>query len=206
VPAATPPARSGRSPPGRRLIGGHLNGHHVGRADGSLKEPTSSLRVAPTGHEHFDHLPELVDRAVHLPPLAGDLHLGLVHEPAVANGVPARSGSLGQQRCEPLHPPVDRHVVDLHAPFGEEFLDVAVGQAEARYQRTARTITSDGKRNAVKADRGTGVARGRRVLMPAVWLLEGGHRGCNSALWPPYATVIPRPPSASADSDAFCAS
>jgi hypothetical protein len=27
-----------------------------------------------------------------------------------------------------------------------------------------------------------------------------------SLRWPPYATVILRPPSASADSDAFCAS
>ena len=40
-------------------------------------------------------------------------------------------GSLGQQRSEALDPPVDGDVVDLDAAFGEEFLDVAVGQTEA---------------------------------------------------------------------------
>jgi hypothetical protein len=29
--------------------------------------------------------------------------------------VPGESGGIGQQRREPLHPPVDRHVVDLDA-------------------------------------------------------------------------------------------
>jgi hypothetical protein len=43
----------------------------------------------------------------------------------------AGPGSLGEQRREPLHPPVDGDVVDLDAAFGEEFLDVAVGQTEA---------------------------------------------------------------------------
>jgi hypothetical protein len=43
----------------------------------------------------------------------------------------AGAGGVGQQRREPLDPPVDRDVVDFDAPLGEEFLDVAVGQAEA---------------------------------------------------------------------------
>jgi hypothetical protein len=43
----------------------------------------------------------------------------------------AGPGSLGQQRREPLDPPVDSDVVDLDTAFGEEFLDVAVGQTEA---------------------------------------------------------------------------
>jgi hypothetical protein len=74
--------------------------------DGQLVVPALNVldQGMPCDHdsEHVDHLPELVDRAVYIPPLAGDLHLGLVHEPAVADGVPARSGSLGQQRREPL--------------------------------------------------------------------------------------------------------
>jgi hypothetical protein len=45
-------------------------------------------------------------------------------------------------------------VVDLNAAFGEELFDVAVGQAEARYQRTASTITSGGKRKPAKLERG----------------------------------------------------
>jgi hypothetical protein len=43
-------------------------------------------------------------------------------------------------------------VVDLDATLGEEFLNVAVGQPKRRYQRTASTITADGKRKRAKAE------------------------------------------------------
>jgi hypothetical protein len=33
--------------------------------------------------------------------------------------MPAWSSGLGQQRREPLHPPVDRHVVNFDAAFGQ---------------------------------------------------------------------------------------
>jgi hypothetical protein len=49
----------------------------------------------------FDELAELVDRSIHIPPAAGDLHVGLIHPPAVTHGMP---GGLGQQGREPLHP------------------------------------------------------------------------------------------------------
>jgi hypothetical protein len=42
-------------------------------------------------------------------------------------------------------------------------------------------MTSGGKQKPAKAERALGAGRGRRVLMPAVWLLEGGHRERNSA-------------------------
>jgi hypothetical protein len=51
----------------------------------------------------------------------------------------------------------------------------------ATVPRTATTMTSDGKRKPAKADRGTGAERGRRVLMPAVLPLQGGHSERNSA-------------------------
>jgi hypothetical protein len=37
-------------------------------------------------------------------------------------------------------------VVDLDASFRQEFLDIPVGQAERKYQRTARMMTSGGNR------------------------------------------------------------
>jgi len=74
-----------------------------------------SACVAAGRHEHVDDLPELVDRPVDVAPPAGHPDVGLVHEPAVADGVPARPGSLGQQRCEPLDPAVDGDVIDLDA-------------------------------------------------------------------------------------------
>jgi hypothetical protein len=56
----------------------------------------------------------------------------LVDLPTIPNPMPAGPGSLSQQRREPLHPSVDADVVDLDAALGEEFLDVAVGEAEAQ--------------------------------------------------------------------------
>jgi hypothetical protein len=50
--------------------------------------------------------------------------------PAIADDVLAGSGSLCELRCEPLHPPVDRDVVDLDAAFRQELLHVAVRQTE----------------------------------------------------------------------------
>jgi hypothetical protein len=100
---------------------------------------------------------ELVDCPVHRPPLPGDLHIGLVCLPAVADGVAAGPGGLGQQRREPLNPPIDGDVVDLDPVFDQELFHVTVGQAKRRYQRTASTITSGGKRKLAKADRGTGI-------------------------------------------------
>jgi hypothetical protein len=130
--------------------------------------------------EDVDDLAELVDRPVHIPPTAGDLHVGLVDPPATAHGVPARAGGLGQQWREPLHPAVDGDVVDLDPTLGEELLDVAVGQPEAQIQRIASTITSGGKRKPAKADRETGPGGGRRVLIPGVSVLKHDPRRCNS--------------------------
>jgi hypothetical protein len=39
---------------------------------------------------------ELVDRAVDVAPAPSHLHIGLVHLPAVADGVPAGPGSVGE--------------------------------------------------------------------------------------------------------------
>jgi transposase IS116/IS110/IS902 family protein len=116
----------------RRSVGDHLNGRHLGRADGLLEEPAGGLGVSVSGDEHVDDLAELVDRAVDIAPPAGDLHIGLVHEPAVPDQVAAWPCGVGQQRREPLHPPVDGDVVDLDAALGQQLLDVAVGEAEAQ--------------------------------------------------------------------------
>jgi hypothetical protein len=75
--------------------------------------------ITPRGDEHVDDLPELIDRTVHIPPSSSDLHVGLVHEPAISYSVPAGAGSLCQQRREPLHPSVDGDVVDLDPAFSQ---------------------------------------------------------------------------------------
>jgi hypothetical protein len=50
----------------------------------------------------------------------------------MTGGVPGWASSLNELGCEGLHPPVDRDVIDLDAALGEQFLDVAVGQAVAQ--------------------------------------------------------------------------
>jgi hypothetical protein len=77
------------------LVGDDLHWDNRRRADGPLEEAVGGLRVATRGDEHVDDLPDLIDRAVHIAPPAGHLHVGLVHEPALANGVPAGPGGLG---------------------------------------------------------------------------------------------------------------
>jgi hypothetical protein len=37
--------------------------------------------------------------------------------------MPGEPGGVGEQQGEPLHPAVDRHVVDLDPAFGEQLLD-----------------------------------------------------------------------------------
>src|SRR4029450_5548523 len=56
----------------------------------------------------------------------------LADVPPAARRVSGDAGGLGQQWGEPLDPAVDRDVVDLDAAFGEQFFDVAVGQAVAQ--------------------------------------------------------------------------
>ena len=116
----------------RRLVGGDLHRRDLGRADGLLKKPASRHGVPAGGDEYVDDLAELVDRSVDVAPVASHLHVGLVDLPAIADAVAAWPSGIGQQWREPLHPAVDGHMVDLDAALGEEFFDVAVGQAEAQ--------------------------------------------------------------------------
>jgi hypothetical protein len=104
---------------GRRLVGDDLHGRDLGCGDGPLEEAAGGLGVAPRGDEHVDDLAELVDRTVDIAPAAGHLDVGLVHEPTISYGVPARARSLGEQAREPLHPPVDGDVVNLDTALGE---------------------------------------------------------------------------------------
>jgi hypothetical protein len=97
-----------------------------------LARRTGRLPLVPLPRdEYVDDLAELVDRAVDVAPPTGDPHVGLVDLPAVSHQVPAGPGNLGQQWREPLHPAVDREVVDLEAALGEQLFDVAVRQAKA---------------------------------------------------------------------------
>jgi hypothetical protein len=84
---------------------GPVSGNHGSLAvgiDRCDEEAGDSLQVPPLGQEHVDDLAVLVDRPVDVAPRAGDLDVGLVHEPMTTDGVAARPGRLDQQRSEPL--------------------------------------------------------------------------------------------------------
>ena len=100
-------------------------------ADRDRKEPPGSSNVPSLGHIHVNDLVMLIYCSVHVTPHARDLHIGLVHEPAVTNTVSARSSRVDQLRGESLYPPVDRDVINLYPAFCQEFLDIAVRKAVA---------------------------------------------------------------------------
>jgi hypothetical protein len=82
----------------RRLIGDDLSGRDLGRPDRRFDEAVGCLGVAPQGDIDVDDLAELVDGAVDVAPVAGDLHEGLVDLPAISHAMPAGPGGVGQQR------------------------------------------------------------------------------------------------------------
>jgi hypothetical protein len=77
-------------------------GDHLGRlavsTQGRHEEPPSGPGVAPRRDIYVDDLAVLVDGAVDVASPAGDLHVGLVYEPTVADRMSARSGSIGKER------------------------------------------------------------------------------------------------------------
>ena len=102
----------------------------MGTRDCADEEAPGRTGIASSGQVDVDDLAELVDGSVQVTPHAPDLDLGLVGQPAITDGVATWTRRLHQQRSEPLHPPVDGHVVDLDATLGQQLLDISVGQAE----------------------------------------------------------------------------
>jgi hypothetical protein len=82
-------------------------GAHLGRVSAVLErtgeEPAGGHQIPLLGHQHVDDLPELVDRPIQVDSSPGDLHIRLIHKPAITGGVPAGPGRVDQQRSEPLH-------------------------------------------------------------------------------------------------------
>jgi hypothetical protein len=74
----------------------------------------------------------LVDGPLRIPPDPGDFHVRLVDESPVTRRVAGEPRGVGQQRREPLHPADDGDVVDLNTTLNQEFLNVAVGEADSQ--------------------------------------------------------------------------
>jgi hypothetical protein len=103
------------------------------------------------GDVHVDDLAVLVHRPIDVPPHSGDLDVGLVDEPPVPDGAPARTGRVDQLRGESLDPPVQGHMVHLDAALGEQLLQIPVGQAAP--QVPADRQQDDGPRESEPGER-----------------------------------------------------
>jgi hypothetical protein len=93
-----------------------------------------------------DDLPELIDRAAQANPPTGHLDLRFHRR---TNDHPGRASRAGPRRspvARRLHPAVDRDVTNLGTALSQQLLHVPIGQAVARYHRTATMITSGGTR------------------------------------------------------------
>ena len=138
----------------RREVGDDLHRHRLRLTDRPLEEPTSGRCIPPWGTNTSMTWPNWVDCSVHIPPSPSDLHIGLVHEPAISYSVSAGAGGLGQQRREPLEPPLHADMVDVYARSASSSSTSRQDRPKRRYQRTATTMTSGRKRKPAKAERG----------------------------------------------------
>jgi hypothetical protein len=110
-----------------------------------LEEPCSGIDVAAFRDVHVDDLAVLVNGAIHVPPHTSHPDVGFVDEPAITNTVPARPSRVDDQRGEALHPPINRHVINVDTAFREQFFDVTVRQAVAE-------VPADGQQDEVRRE------------------------------------------------------
>jgi len=76
-------------------------------------------------NQDIHHLPRLVDGAVEIRPLAGDLHVRLVGIPAAAQRPRLTPELGGQQRSEGVYPAHDGTWRHVHTAFREQVTDVS---------------------------------------------------------------------------------
>jgi hypothetical protein len=60
-----------------------------------------------------------------------DLHVGLLDEPVTTHAMAACPSRVDEQRGKPLDPSEQGHVVDLNPTFGEQLLQIPIGQSLA---------------------------------------------------------------------------
>ena len=112
----------------RRPIGGDLDRSSTTLQRAGEERPRRR-GVAVFEDEDVDDLSVLIDRPVQVGPAAGDLHVGLIHEPPITSGVTQRPGGVDELGRERLHPSIHPDVVDLDTALAQQLLHVAVPQA-----------------------------------------------------------------------------
>ena len=121
---------------GRRPVCGDL-ARAEAVLEGASEEPASGCQGPLFRDQHVNNLPILVDGPVQIHPAPGYLDVGFIDEPAIAGRVSAGAGCVDQQRGEPLHPAIDRHVING---------DTAFCQQPRRRDRTAHSASTTAPR------------------------------------------------------------
>ena len=103
-------------------VGGDLNRGHA-ESHRAAEERAGCEAVSAFADQDVDDLAAPVDSPIQVDPVAGDLDVGLVHEPPIAGRVPGRPGGVNELCRERVYPAIDRHVVDVDAPFSQQLLD-----------------------------------------------------------------------------------
>src|SRR5690348_5326443 len=84
----------------------------------------------------------------------------------------AGTGCVDEQWREALHPAVDRDVIDLDAPLGQQFFHVAVGEPVTQIPTNRNHDPSGAKRNPEKLDLDADTRRRRRRINQACPILS----------------------------------
>jgi len=122
-------------------IGGYICRTFAARQH-HLEELGGRCDVASLRDEHINDLAVLVHRSVRVPPHTGHLDVGLIHEPPVGDAVAPWSRGVDDQRREPLHPPIDRHMINVHSTLGEQLCNVAIDTTVCSGGTSARPTRS----------------------------------------------------------------
>jgi hypothetical protein len=113
--------------------------------DGFAQEAQRGFTI-PSGCQQEVHRGAgLVDRATQVFPCAFDPHIGLIPSPAAAHWTLACQERLLQSRNIFEDPTVKRGMINLDTTLSRHFLDLAVADRIATYQRTPHRMTSRSK-------------------------------------------------------------
>jgi hypothetical protein len=90
--------------------------------------------VAPLLHKEIENLALVVDRPPEIESPAADQDGHLVEMPMRGRPMTPAAKFLGEQRPELQHPSPDRFIGDFQPALGEQILDIAEAESEAKVQ------------------------------------------------------------------------
>jgi len=125
-----------------------INGDRLGdpvAVDRLRQKAPRGLDISVLREQNVKGLPSLIDRSVHVPPLAFHPEIGLIHPPAAAHGALAAVERLCQLRTVRHDPALERRVVDWYPARLHQFFDMPITQGVRTYHRTPIKIIACGK-------------------------------------------------------------